>query len=155
MTCGLWWSYFRHIRAAFERALAARAGSARSCLARDVFSVMHFPMLYGIIAMAAATEEALAHPDQPLAVGVRVALGGGAVLFLCGTAAAIWRATGRMLVWRGVLAPAAAVAVLAVGASPWVAMTLLLAMLVAVSLIEQRAVLSATPPVPVRFGPEA
>jgi low temperature requirement protein LtrA len=137
VTCGLWWSYFRHARLAFEQALAAREGNARSCLARDVFSVMHFPMLCGVIAMAAATEEALAHPDRALALNVRVALGAGAVLFVCGTAAAIWRATGRTPVWRGVLAPAAAAAVLAVGTVPWVAMTVLLAMLVAVSIIER------------------
>lgn len=136
VTCALWWSYFRHPRLQFEHALAAREGSARSCLARDVFSVMHFPMLCGIIAMAAGTAEALAHPDRPLALGVRVALGCGAVLFVCGTAAAIWRATGRMPLSRWVLAPAAAVVVVAVGTLPWVAMTALLAMLTAVSIIE-------------------
>src|SRR5688572_16366387 len=118
VTCGLWWSYFRHARTEFEHALAAREGSARSCLARDVFSVMHFPMLCGVIAMAAATEEALAHPDLPLAADVRVELAAGAVLFIWGTAAAMWRAMGRASLWRAVLVPAAAVAVVTVGATP-------------------------------------
>ena len=137
VTCGLWWSYFRHTRSAFEHALAGCEGASRSCLARDVFSVMHFPMLCGVIAMAAATEEALAHPDQLLAVSVRVALGGGAVLFIGGTAAAMWRATGRALVWRAVLVPAAAVAVVAVDAIPGVAMGILLALLVSIAAIER------------------
>jgi low temperature requirement protein LtrA len=136
VACGLWWSYFRHARPAFEHELAAREGSARSRLARDVFSVMHFPMLCGVIAMAAATEAALAHPEQPLAIELRIALGGGALLFICGSAAAIWRATGRPPVWRAVLALAAAIAVVAVGAIPGVAIGILLAVLVVIAAIE-------------------
>jgi low temperature requirement protein LtrA len=138
VTCGLWWSYFRHARRAFEHELSAREGNARSRLAKDVFSVMHFPMLCGVIAMAAATEEALSHPELALSADFRVALGVGAVLFVCGTAAALWRATGRAWLWRAVLAPAAAVAVAAVGAIPGVAMGILLAMLVVIAAIEHR-----------------
>ncbi len=137
VTCGLWWSYFRHTRSAFEHALAACQDESRAALARDVFSVMHFPMLCGVIAMAVATEEALAHPDQPLAVNVRLALAGGAVLFIWGTAAAMWRATGHALVWRAVLVPAAAIAVVAVDAIPGVAIGILLALLVAIAAIER------------------
>jgi low temperature requirement protein LtrA len=136
VTCGLWWSYFRRARPAFEHALAAREGNARSCLGRDVFSLIHFPMLCGVIAIAAALEQALAHPDRALAADVRLALGAGAVLFVGGTAVALWRATGRLPAWRAVLAPAAAVAVLLVGAVPWVALALLLAMLMAVAAAE-------------------
>jgi low temperature requirement protein LtrA len=138
ITCGLWWSYFRHARFAFEHQIAGRDGNARSCLARDVFSVMHFPMLCGVIAMAAATEEALAHPDRPLATDLRVALGGGTVLFICGTAAAMWRATGRAPLWRAILAPTGAVIVVGVGAIPVVAMGVLLAVLVVIAAIEHR-----------------
>jgi low temperature requirement protein LtrA len=138
VTCGLWWSYFRRVPVEFEHALKSREGSARSCLARDVFSVMHFPMLCGVIALAAATEEALAHPDELLTVSVRVAFGAGAMLFVCGTGLAIWRATGRMPVWRGILAPVGAAIVLGTGTTAWVAMTTLLVMLVAVSVIEHR-----------------
>jgi low temperature requirement protein LtrA len=98
--------------------------------------VLHFPMLCGVIAMAAATEEALAHPDELLGVGVRMALSGGAVLFVCGTAAAIWRSTGRVLVWRVVLAPAFAIAVLTIGASPWLSMSLVVTMLIAIAAVE-------------------
>jgi low temperature requirement protein LtrA len=138
VTCGLWWSYFSGVRETFEHALASREGNARSCLARDVFSVMHFPLLCGVIAMAAATEQALAHPDHALDVSVRTVLGTGAVLFVCGTAAATWRATARPLAWRWVLAPVAASAVIAFGAVPPVAMMLVLAMLVAIGAIEHR-----------------
>lgn len=143
VTCGLWWSYFRHVRSALEHALAARQGSARSCMARDVFSLIHFPMLCGVIAIAAASEVALAHPEQPLEPGVRAALGVGAVLFVCGTAAALWRAGGRLLGSRLVLMPAAAVAVVAVGAAPWAALLLVAAALAAVAIVEHKPASSA------------
>jgi len=138
VTCGLWWSYFRHARPAFEHEFAVRDGNARSRLARDVFSVMHFPMLCGVIAMAAATEAALADPGRPLATDLRIALGGGALLFVGGTAAAVWRATGRVLLWRAVLSVAAAVAVIAVGTIPAVAMAILLTTVVVFAAIEHR-----------------
>lgn len=138
VTCALWWTYFRHARGALEHALTTREGHARSCMARDVFSVLHFVMLCGVITMAAATAEALAHPDRVLAADMRAGLGAGAALFVCGTAAALWRATGRSSVWRWSAGVAGALAVMAAGAVPWVAMALLLAMLVAVSAIEER-----------------
>jgi low temperature requirement protein LtrA len=148
VTCGLWWVYFGHIRSAFEHALAKAAGNARSRLARDTFSVLHFPMLCGVIAMAAATEAALAHPHEPLAVDIRAALGAGAVLFVCGSAAAIWRATGDVLVWRWALAPAFAVAVMTLGGPPWASMSVVLALLIVVAAVEgqTRRATSASPP---------
>lgn len=138
VTCGLWWTYFRNVRHAFEHEVASRHGSARSCLARDLFSIMHFPMLYGVIAMAVATEQALAHPDQPLAADMRVALVGGAVLFVGGTAAAMWRATGRPPLWRLALVLAGAVAVFTLGTSPAIAMGMLVVLLVAIATVEHR-----------------
>jgi low temperature requirement protein LtrA len=136
VTCALWWTYFGHVRLTFEHALAHCEVDARSRMARDTFSVLHFPLLCGVIAMAAATEAALAHPDEPLAVDIRLTLGAGAVLYLCGTAAAIWRATGRVLVWRWVLAPVFAIVMIALGGAPWVSMGVVLVMLVAVAAVE-------------------
>ena len=136
VTGGLWWTYFGHARSTFEHALAAVEGNARSRLARDGFSVLHFPLLCGVIAMAAATEEALVHPDVPLAFDMRAALAVGAVLFVCGVAAAIWRATGSVPVWRWILAPVFGVAVTMIEGAPWLSMALVLAMLVAVVAVE-------------------
>jgi low temperature requirement protein LtrA len=140
VTSALWWGYFRHARPVFEHALAARQGSGRSTMARDVFSVIHFPMLCGIVGMAAATEQALAHPDTPLAADVRAALGAGALLFIGGTALAMWRASGRLPVWRVVLSIVAAVAVFTAGFQPSVAMAILLVSLAIIAIIEHRDV---------------
>jgi low temperature requirement protein LtrA len=136
VTGALWWSYFGRVRGALEHALAGRHGSARSCLARDVFSVLHFPMLCGIIAIAAATEVALAHPDEPLPADMRAALGSGAVLFVCGSAAAMWRAAGHASIWRWIVMPAAAAVLVVVNGVPWIALAILLAALVAIDVIE-------------------
>ena len=136
VTCGFWWTYFRSVRRTFEHALASRDGHARSGLARDIFSFLHFPMLCGVIAMAAATEEALAHPDRTMDTGARVFLAVGAVLFVCGTAAATWRATGRSRPWRWILTPLVAAAVTMVATAPWMAMALLLGMLVVIGTLE-------------------
>jgi low temperature requirement protein LtrA len=138
VTSALWWGYFRHARPLFEHALAAHHGSGRSMMARDVFSVMHFPMLCGIIGMAAATEQALSHPDAPLAADVRAALGVGALLFIGGTALAMWRASGRLPLWRVLLSFVAAVMVYAAGFQPSVAMAILLVLLAIIAVIEHR-----------------
>ena len=140
ITGGLWWTYFGHARTAFEHALARARGNERSRLARDTFSVLHFPMLCGVVAMAAATEAALAHPHEPFVIDMRIALGVGAVLFVAGTAAAIWRATGRVLAWRCALAIAFAAVVIATSGAPWMSMGVVLIMLLAVAAVEQRLV---------------
>jgi low temperature requirement protein LtrA len=137
VTAGLWWSYFRFGRQTLEHALASSTGSARSRMARDVFSVLHFPMLCGVIAMAAATGLALSHPDQALDLGARAALGGGAFLFLASSAVAFWRAIGTLPVWRIGAGALAVLLVLTVGSFPAVAMGILLVLLVALAVFEQ------------------
>ena len=107
-------------------------------------------MLCGLLAIAAVTEQALAHPELPLAASSRLALAIGVVLFVCGTAAVLWRATGRTAVARWVLAPAAGAAVVAAGAASWAAMSMVLAMLVLVAVIEERR--ATLPKLPGRSG---
>lgn len=143
VTCGLWWTYFRQARPTLEHALAEREDNARSRLARDAFSVLHFPMLLGVIGMAVATEEALANPDQALGTPLRAMLAGGALLFVVGTGAALHRATGRPTVARWIVMPVAAGGILLGGARPSGALSILLAALIAVAAIEHRV--SGTP----------
>jgi low temperature requirement protein LtrA len=138
VTGGLWWSYFRHARELLEHALSARKGNARSSLARDAFSVLHFPMLCGVIAIAAATEAALAHPAETLGADLRVGLGVGTALFVCGTAAGLWRATGQVLPWRWALGVPIAALLFWLEAVPWILLGLVAAVLVVIALIEHR-----------------
>lgn len=145
VTCALWWSYFPYVHPALERALAARRGAARSSLARDAYSLAYFPMLCGIIGFAVAVEAAVSHPEIPLALGLRSALAVGMVLFLGGSALAIWRATGRILVVRTALAILAGGGVVLAEVSPPISLGIVLAMLAAVLAREHRMFASGVP----------
>jgi low temperature requirement protein LtrA len=107
-------------------------------MARDVFSVLHFPMLFGVVLLAVATELALAHPGAAFAADARAALGTGALLFVGGTAVAVWRATGHVQTWRVVIAPATAIAVVLADGPPWMALATLLAGLALLAAVEHR-----------------
>jgi hypothetical protein len=87
--------------------------------------------------MAVATEEALARPEEPLALSTRMAMAVGAALFVCGTAAAIWRAVGRLLPWRWILAAGSIALSAMLPAAPWVVLAATLAMLATVVGIER------------------
>jgi low temperature requirement protein LtrA len=94
---------WRWPKPAIDRAVAEHADPARTILARDTYSVLHFPVVFGIVLYAVAVEEAVAHPDAPLSAGPGIALAGGIILFLGGTAAALWRASHRVLIPRLVI----------------------------------------------------
>jgi low temperature requirement protein LtrA len=140
ITCGLWWSYFPRAKPVLDRALESSAGAGRSTLARDVFSLAHFPMLCGVIAYAVAIEEAVAHPDQPLAFVGRVALAVGLVLFIGGMSAAIWRATDRLLLSRIILTAVTAITIIGVtGVAPLITLAIACAGIVLIVALEQQA----------------
>lgn len=101
----LWWSYFAGARTALEHALAGASGSEQSSLARDAFSVLHFPMMLGVIGFAAVVEETLAHPGDPLAIGARATLGAAGVLFVTGLGFALRRGRCRVPVARWLVPP--------------------------------------------------
>jgi low temperature requirement protein LtrA len=104
LTCAMWWTYFPRASPALEHGLAARSGSAQSETARDAFSLLHFPMLLGVIAGAVGVEEAVTHPTDPLALPARLALGCGVALFVGGMVFPLARCTGRLHTVRLVLA---------------------------------------------------
>ena len=137
-TCGLWWSYFPRAKPVLEHELAARRGAEQSTLARDVFTLLHFPMLCGVIAYAFAVEEATAHPGEPLPLEVRLALAFGLVLFVGGLGVAVWRATRRVLLPRVVLTIVTTLAVVGlVDVAPWVTLLISLLGITLIALLEQ------------------
>ena len=120
-------------------------------MARDAFSLLHFPMLCGVIAYAYALEEMVAHPGETLETGVRLALTLGLGLFVGGLGVALWRATGRVLVPRFLSVAGIVVVVLAVPSlTPTAALTVALAGLVLTAVLERsvgegREAAAATP----------
>ncbi len=140
VSCGLWWSYFTRAKPVLDQALESRQGAEQAKLARDVFSLIHFPMLCGVIAYAVSVEEAVAHPGQPLAVVARVALALGLALFVGGMALAMWRATGRLLLPRLILTALTALAIVVVtGAASTLSLAMALVGVVAIAVLEGRA----------------
>jgi low temperature requirement protein LtrA len=109
----MWWSYFVRNKIELDEALEAAEGSRRSTMARDAYSIIHFPMVLGIIAFAAAIEHALGHPSDPLGTAHRALLAASILLFAGGTGLALWRAGRSVRVARRVLPVATAALVFA------------------------------------------
>jgi low temperature requirement protein LtrA len=140
VTCGLWWTYFPRSKPRLEEALASHKGMRQSTMARDAFSLMHFPMMCGVIAYAAAIEETAAHPGEPIGATARVALALGLLLFVGGMAGAMWRATCGRLLPRLVIVAAPGGAIVALeGVDPLVTLGVAFAGIAAIGGIEQRS----------------
>lgn len=113
IACAFWWSYFTRAKPTLDRALESSCDADRASMARDVYSLLHFPMLCGVIAFAVTAEEAIAHPGEPLTVSGRIALALALILFVGGMAFAVLRATGRLPLPRLLISAGAAVAIVA------------------------------------------
>ncbi len=139
VTCGLWWSYFPRAMPALEHALASSDGSERSTVARDSYTLIHFLMLAGVVAYAAAIEEGIAHAATAMSSTAAAALALGMTLFVGGMAIALWRATGSLPRERLLVIVVAAVAIVAtMGANVVLALGIALIATIAIGALEQR-----------------
>jgi low temperature requirement protein LtrA len=100
ITSVLWWLYFFKVKDKLEHALAHVKGGVQSAMGRDVFSLLHFPMICGLIIYAYAIEEAMLQPSGPMAVQGRLALAAGTLLYTLSIVLCYWRAMGMILWWR-------------------------------------------------------
>jgi low temperature requirement protein LtrA len=94
-----WWAYFDFTQLALERALHTASEEARARLARDVYTLFHYPMVLGIIFLAVAAKKTLSAPSEPLSGGGRAALGLGLSLFLLGFVLSRYRVF-RRIAWE-------------------------------------------------------
>jgi low temperature requirement protein LtrA len=138
-TCTLWWTYFPQGHPSLEDAMRAAQGAERATLARDAFSLLHFPMICGVIAYAVAVEEAVAHPSEPLSLAARLALAVGLLFFIGGMAAATWRATRQFLWPRFGLTLVAAGAIAVVVAPPVLSLGIAFASALIVAVLERES----------------
>jgi low temperature requirement protein LtrA len=139
LSCALWWSYFTGPKTALEHGLAATSPSRRGAIARDAFSLLHFPMLCGIIGFAVAVEAAVAEPSTPFPTGARLALAASVVLFVGGTALAVRTCGGRLLGSRLFVGGLGAAALLGPwGLSPAAALAIALASVAVIVIVEGR-----------------
>ncbi len=122
---GLWWIYFDVTAIHAEHALAHEPDDGRrTAMARDAYSVLHLPMMVGIVALALGLKKALGyvgdphHVSDPLgAVGIS-ALFGGVGLYLVGHIAFKLRTTHVLSVPRTVSLVVLGLVVLALHDAP-------------------------------------
>lgn len=139
ISCALWWTYFPRTKPLLDIALGRKVGAKRAELARDIFSVLHFPMLFGVVAYAVAIEGVVAHPNEPFSLSGRVALGAGLMLFVGGMTLAVWRATGRFLWPRAIIILATTLAIVGLaGVSPLLTLSMGFAGVATIAALEQR-----------------
>jgi low temperature requirement protein LtrA len=81
----LYWAYFGGDEARAEHALNAIADPARRArVALIAYGYAHFPMLAGIVALAAGVKKEIGNAFGHVSLAQAVALGGGVALFLAG-----------------------------------------------------------------------
>lgn len=136
--CVLWWSYFDWFQEAAEHALRNRAPHDRATLARDVYTWIHLPIVFGIVCIAVAAEEVLAHPGHHLESVGRFGLALGTLLFQGGIIAAHHRGTGVLLVERTAGTVVAVAAVVLLSDLDALPLTLLIAAIIVATLVVER-----------------
>ena len=138
VSCLLWWTYFGWRKDALEVQLERESSATEGLLARDAFSLLHFPVIGGVIGIAVGFEDMVLHPGERHETEGMVALALGLVLFVGGGAAAWARAGRQLLLPRlGMLAALVVALVLAADAQPPVVLTIVAAAIAAIAIVEQ------------------
>ncbi len=88
----LWWLYFDVVALVAARRLSnAAPGREQNGIARDSFSLLHFPMVAGIVLLALGLKKTLGHVEDPLKLVPAVALLGGTAVDQLAHVAFRWR----------------------------------------------------------------
>jgi low temperature requirement protein LtrA len=145
LSCLLWWSYFGWLKDALEHAFEGRKGPRQSQYARDTYSILHFPILAGVIGIAVAIEEMMAHPTEAVHTETLIAFGVGIVLFAGTGALAYYRGWRNVLSTRVVCLALLVAALFAAGhASPVLILVLGIVAVLVFCLVEARSHQEAT-----------
>ena len=85
IAAALWWLYFDVVAIVAERRLvSAVPGRERNSLARDSYSLLHLPMVAGVVLIALGLKKTLGHVGDALELVPATALLGGSALYLLG-----------------------------------------------------------------------
>ncbi|MDX6492117.1 MAG: hypothetical protein QOH02_52 [Gaiellaceae bacterium] len=137
-TCALWWLYFNYVARIAQRRL--ELAPERTRMARDAYTYLHVVMVAGIIVAAVGNEIAIAHPTARLPAREIAAVVAGPALYLLAHVLFRLRMTGTVS-WKRLGGAAACAAVACAGpfAPAGVLAALVVTVLVAVIVLEQRA----------------
>lgn len=117
VVCLLWWTYFGQLKQALEERFDGAHPADIGPIARDAYSLCHFPLIGGIIGVAVALEELLLHPEEAASGAVIASLTIGVGLFVGASALAYWRISHRVLTTRIIILAATVAGVGASGAA--------------------------------------
>jgi low temperature requirement protein LtrA len=83
VAAAIWWLYFDVVALVAERRLIkAEVGREQNEIARDSYSLLHFPMIAGIVLLSLGLKKTLGDVDDPLDTVPAFALLGGTSLYL-------------------------------------------------------------------------
>ncbi len=109
----MWWAYFDKMQTIWEVRLHEADAATAGRVARDLYTLLHYPMITGIVFFAVALEEAFLHPDEPLTGFTRWMLATSVAMYFLAQALATYRAWGQFTYERvigvGIIALMAAV----------------------------------------------
>jgi len=92
----LWWSYFDWVAERVESHLRSLSGAAQGGFARDAYTILHYPLVAGIVLFAVVVAEITAHPAEQLEPLARTLLALGFALVLLSFVVSAYRATRRI-----------------------------------------------------------
>jgi low temperature requirement protein LtrA len=137
VTCLLWWSYFSWINEHLEEHLSKQSGVKQAGLARNAYSFLHFPLIFGIIGIAVGFEKILSHPHDMLNSSVAIALSGGYFLFVGFTATSVWSLSKMILKPRILILVFSAIGIyLTIGQPTYFALGIIVVSLILLTFIE-------------------
>jgi low temperature requirement protein LtrA len=90
----LWWAYFDWVAIVAEAQLKEADGADRANLARDIYTYLHMPMVFGIVLFALGMKGTLAHVNEPLELVPAIGLCGGLALYMAAHVALRLRTSG-------------------------------------------------------------
>jgi low temperature requirement protein LtrA len=138
-SCALWWTYFGWAKGALEEGMRSQPQATIGRFARDVYSFAHFPLIFGVIGLAVAIEEAIAHPKDPLPWVTLLALCLGIGLILGGTGLALLLARVPVPAARWLVVLGLVIAIpLLMNAPAWVSLGVVAALVAVLAILEER-----------------
>jgi low temperature requirement protein LtrA len=96
VAASLWWAYFDWVIYVSQARITDASGAQRAALARDLYTYLHAPMVFGIVLFAFGVHETLAHVDEPLGIIPAVGLCGGLALYMAAHVALRLRTNGTL-----------------------------------------------------------
>jgi len=137
ITCLLWWSYFSWINEHLKEHLTNSPGNVQGILGKDVYTILHAPIIIGIIGIAVGFEMIMNHPHDIISLRVAISLAGGYSFFVGFSALSVWRMGKLVLAPRIIVLIISSIFVyFAIGHPPYLALSIIAGGLITINIME-------------------